>query len=166
MGFSRVLKEALDKVICTPDDISYWVSLLVLPICLLKTFRPWSNLECKSACKRQHQEECIASDIHSWGTPGDSLQLLRDTLAEPTHLLSDIDILEGDLDLGKRNIKQCKRKTCDGHYTAAVRVLSSSGVAPFSEATLNYLKTKHPFKSAPFLPHTPIDHHQLMASPG
>ncbi|GJR40673.1 putative reverse transcriptase domain-containing protein [Tanacetum coccineum] len=166
LGFSRVLKGALDKVICTPDDISCWVSLLVLPICLLKTFRPRSNLECKSASKRQHQEECIASGIRSWGTPGGSLQLLRETLAEPTPLLSDIDISDGDHDLSKRNMKQCKRKICDGHYTAAVRVLSSSGVAPYNEATLDDLKTKHPFKSAPFLPHTPIDHHQLMASPG
>nr|GEV01753.1 putative reverse transcriptase domain-containing protein [Tanacetum cinerariifolium]GFA27427.1 putative reverse transcriptase domain-containing protein [Tanacetum cinerariifolium] len=24
LGFSRVLKRVLDKVICTPDDISYW----------------------------------------------------------------------------------------------------------------------------------------------
>nr|GEW90505.1 hypothetical protein [Tanacetum cinerariifolium] len=166
LGFSQVLKRALDNVICTPDDISCWVSLLVLPICLLKTFRPRSNLECKSVSKRQHQEECIASGIRSWGTPGVSLQLLRETLAEPTPLLSDIDISEGDLDLSEQNIKQCKRKICDGHYTATVRVLSSSGVAPYKEATLDDLKTKHPFKSAPFLPHTPIDHHQLMASPG
>ncbi|GKD19737.1 putative reverse transcriptase domain-containing protein, partial [Tanacetum coccineum] len=149
LGFSRVLKGALDKVICAPDDISCWVSLLVLPICLLKTFRPQSNHECKSTSKRQHQEECIASGIRSWGTPGGSLQLLRDTLAEPTHLLSDIDISEGDLDLSKRNIKKCKRKICDGHYTTAVRVLSSSGVTPYNEATLNDLKTKHPFKSLP-----------------
>ena len=32
LEFSRVLKGALDKVICAPDDISYWVGLLVLPI--------------------------------------------------------------------------------------------------------------------------------------
>ncbi|GJU21482.1 hypothetical protein Tco_1154824 [Tanacetum coccineum] len=38
LGFSRALKGALDKVICKPGDISCWVSLLVLPLCLLKTF--------------------------------------------------------------------------------------------------------------------------------
>nr|GEW49162.1 reverse transcriptase domain-containing protein [Tanacetum cinerariifolium] len=65
LGFSRVLKEALDKVICTLDDISCWVSLLVLPLCLLKTFRPRSNLECKSAIKRQRQEESIVNAIRS-----------------------------------------------------------------------------------------------------
>nr|GEV55546.1 hypothetical protein [Tanacetum cinerariifolium] len=82
LGFSRVLKEALDKVICTPDDISYWVSLLVLPLCLLKSFCPTSNLECKSAIKHQRQEESIVNVIQSWSLPGGSLQVMRETLAE------------------------------------------------------------------------------------
>ncbi|GJX96828.1 hypothetical protein Tco_0352626 [Tanacetum coccineum] len=43
LGFSRVLKGALDKVICMPDDISCWVRLFVLPLCILKTFYPWRN---------------------------------------------------------------------------------------------------------------------------
>ncbi|GJT95934.1 putative reverse transcriptase domain-containing protein [Tanacetum coccineum] len=148
LGFSRVLKGALDKVIRNPDDISCWVSLLALPLCLLKTFHPRSNLECKSAIKRQRQEKSIVNAIRSWGTPSGSLQLLRETLTEssPTFLDDDDD----DLDLGDWNIKQCKRKICDGHYTAAVRVLSSSGVAPYNEATLEDLKTKHPFHPAPY----------------
>ncbi|GJZ48481.1 reverse transcriptase domain-containing protein [Tanacetum coccineum] len=50
-----------------------------------------------------------------------------------------------DHDLTERNLKQCKRKICDGHYTAAMRVLSSSGVAPYNVVTLQELKTKHPF---------------------
>ncbi|GJX23469.1 putative reverse transcriptase domain-containing protein [Tanacetum coccineum] len=164
LGFSRVLKGALDKVICTPDDISCWVSLLVLPLCLLKTFSPRSNLECKSATKRQRQEECIASGIRSWGMPGGCLQLLRETLAEPALSLSDT--LEEDLESNERNIKKCKRKICDGHYTAAIRVLSSSGIAPYTDATLDDLKAKHPFKPAPSLPHIPTDHHQLLAPSG
>ncbi|GJZ67283.1 reverse transcriptase domain-containing protein [Tanacetum coccineum] len=109
LGFSRVLKGALDK-----------------------TFLLRNNLECKSANKRQRQEESIIDD--------------------------------DDLDLGDRNIKQCKRKICDGHYTAAVRVLSSSGVAPYNEATLEDLKTKHPLYPAPSLPHISTDHHHLIAS--
>nr|GEY93407.1 RNA-directed DNA polymerase, eukaryota [Tanacetum cinerariifolium] len=83
LGFSRVLKGALDKVICKPDDISCW----------------------------------------------------------------------------------CKRKICDGHYTAKVSALSSFGVAPYNEATLEDLKSKHPFKPALSLPHIAIDHHHLIASP-
>ncbi|GKC34857.1 hypothetical protein Tco_1047241 [Tanacetum coccineum] len=162
LGFSRVLKGAFDKVICKPYDISCWVCLLALPLCLLKTFRPRSNLECKSAIKRQCQEESIVNAIRSWGTPGGSLQLLKETLVEssPTFL----DVNDDDLDLGEQNIKQCKRKICGGHYTAAVRVLSSSDVAPYNEATLKDLKTKHPFHPTPFLPHISTDHHHLITS--
>ncbi|GJW28564.1 putative reverse transcriptase domain-containing protein [Tanacetum coccineum] len=49
---------------------------------------------------------------------------------------SMLDVDEKDIDLSERNLKQCRRKICDGHYTAAVRVLSSSGVAPYNDATL------------------------------
>nr|GEY10084.1 putative reverse transcriptase domain-containing protein [Tanacetum cinerariifolium] len=161
--FSRVLKESLDNVICRPDDISCWVSLLVLPFCLLKTFCPRSNLECKSVIIRHRQEESIVNAIRSWSLPGRSLQLMGETLAESSPPFFDVD--EEGINLGERNLKQCKRKICDGHYTAAVRVLSSSGVAPHNDATLEDLKTKHPFKPPPSLPHISIDHHHLVASP-
>nr|GEW43800.1 hypothetical protein [Tanacetum cinerariifolium] len=85
LGFSRVLKGDLDKVICKPDDIS------------------------------------------CWGVPGGSLQLVGETLAESYSSMLDMD--EVDLDLSEQNLKQCKRKICDGHYTATMRVLSSSGFA-------------------------------------
>ncbi|GJW59183.1 hypothetical protein Tco_0105914 [Tanacetum coccineum] len=144
------------------DDLVQ-VSLLVLPLCLLKTFCPRSNLECKSATKHQCQEEIIVNAIRSWILTCSSLQLMRETLAESSPPLFDVD--EEDLDLGEWNIKKYKRKICDGHYTTAVRVLSSSGVAPYNDVTLEELKTKHPFKTAPSLPHIPIDHHHLVASP-
>ncbi|GJU30258.1 hypothetical protein Tco_1173847 [Tanacetum coccineum] len=87
LGFSRVLKRALDKVISKSDDISCWVSLLVLPLCLLKTFCPRSNLERKSANKRHRQEESITNAIRSWSVPGGSLQLVRETLAQSAPLM-------------------------------------------------------------------------------
>ncbi|GJT84806.1 hypothetical protein Tco_1066523 [Tanacetum coccineum] len=154
---------ALDKVIYTPNDISCWVSLLVLPLCLLKTFRPRSNLKCKLAIKRQRQEESIINAIRSLSFPGGSLQVMKETLAESSPPFLDVD--EEDIDLAKQNIKQCKRKICDGHYTTAVRVLSSSSVAPYNDATLEDLNTKHPFKPLLSLPHISIDHHHLVASP-
>ncbi|GJW41336.1 putative reverse transcriptase domain-containing protein [Tanacetum coccineum] len=93
LGFSRVLKGALDKVICKPDDIS------------------------------------------CWGVPGGSWQLVRETLTESASPMLDFD--EENLDLSEQNLKQCKRKIYDVHYTAA---------------------------SALSLPDIPIDHHQLIAS--
>ncbi|GJV08329.1 putative exostosin-like protein [Tanacetum coccineum] len=47
------------------------------------------------------------------------------------------------------NIKQCLRKVSDGHFTAAVKVLCSSGVAPFGTDTLTALLAKHPFCPPP-----------------
>ncbi|GJX13286.1 hypothetical protein Tco_0205044 [Tanacetum coccineum] len=86
----------------------------------------------------------------------------KKALAEPSPSWLNID--EKNLDLGERNVKQCKRKICDGYYTTTVRVFSSSGVAPYNDATLGDLKAKHPFKPAPLLPYIPIDHHHLIAS--
>nr|GEW54961.1 ribonuclease H-like domain-containing protein [Tanacetum cinerariifolium] len=63
--------------------------------------------------------------IRSWGIPGSSLQLAGEALVEPSPSWSYIN--EENLDLGERNVKHYKRKICDGHYTAVVRVLSSSG---------------------------------------
>ncbi|GKA19539.1 hypothetical protein Tco_0699454 [Tanacetum coccineum] len=140
LGFSWVLKEALDKVICTPDDIFCRVSILVMPLCLLKTFHSRSNLECKSAIKRQRQEENIVNAIRSWGLPGGSLQVMRENLAESSPPLSEVD--EEDINLGERNIND----------------------APYKDVTLEDLKTKHTFKPPPSLPHISIDHHHLVAS--
>nr|GEW92047.1 hypothetical protein [Tanacetum cinerariifolium] len=88
---------------------------------------------------------------------------MRDALVESSLPLSDVD--EEDIDLGERNIKQRKRKICDGHYIASVQVLSSLVVAPYNEATLEDLNTKNPFKPPLSLPHISIDHHLLVASP-
>nr|GEW06806.1 hypothetical protein [Tanacetum cinerariifolium] len=49
-------------------------------------------------------------------------------------------------------------------YVGCSRVLSSSSVAPYNEATLEDLMTKNPFHPAPSLLHIPIDHHYLIAS--
>nr|GEY96342.1 putative reverse transcriptase domain-containing protein [Tanacetum cinerariifolium] len=62
--------------------------------------------------------------------------VMRETLAESSPPLSDVD--EEDINLGERNIKQCKRKI---------------------------MMTKHPFKPPPSLPHISIDHLHLVASP-
>ncbi|GJX42562.1 putative ribonuclease H-like domain-containing protein, partial [Tanacetum coccineum] len=72
-----LLKESLDKTICTPDDISCWVSLLVLPLCILKTSCLRSNLKCKSAIKHQRQEKSIVNAIRSWSLPAVVLDMIK-----------------------------------------------------------------------------------------
>ncbi|XP_076887974.1 uncharacterized protein LOC143538262 [Bidens hawaiensis] len=50
------------------------------------------------------------------------------------------------------NAKQCIRKVADGHFTAAVKVFSSSGVAPLGDATMKALLDKHPILPPPAFP--------------
>jgi hypothetical protein len=52
------------------------------------------------------------------------------------------------------NIKQCLHKVADGHFTAAVKVLGSSGVAPYNEDTIGILGVKHPYRPPPSMPTT------------
>ncbi|CAL1369107.1 unnamed protein product [Linum trigynum] len=159
LGFARALKGALDDVGVSPGDISCWIRLLVLPLYVLKTFSPRSNLECQSAIRRLCQEESVTSDIIAWGSGG-SLQLLRETLDEvPPPFAAKEDLVSGEL-----NLRKCQRKIYDGHYIATVRVLSSSSVAPYSDATLLDLQNKHHVAPSPSLPTSPVDHHPLVAS--
>nr|GEY37015.1 hypothetical protein [Tanacetum cinerariifolium] len=67
--------------------------------------------------------------------------------SEPSPSWLNID--EENLKMGERNVKQYKRNICDGHYTTTVKVLSSSSVAPYNDATLEELKAKHPLKPTP-----------------
>ncbi|GKA96543.1 hypothetical protein Tco_0818638, partial [Tanacetum coccineum] len=50
---------------------------------------------------------------------------------------------------GNTNIKQCLRKVADGHFTAAVKVLSSSGIAPYCDDTIKALECLCCIKSFP-----------------
>ncbi|GJX79191.1 hypothetical protein Tco_0327340 [Tanacetum coccineum] len=141
VGFTLpLLNILLSKGLCTVKSSLPVVSLLVLHLCLLKTFCPRSYFECGFGIKHQRQNESIANFIRSWGIPSGSLQLVREALAKPS--LSWSNINEENLDFSERNVKQCKRKICDGHYTATLRVLSSFGVAPYNDATLEDLKAK------------------------
>ncbi|KAL4583664.1 hypothetical protein LXL04_008246 [Taraxacum kok-saghyz] len=50
---------------------------------------------------------------------------------------------------GNAAIKQCLRKVAYGHFTAAMKVLCSSGVASYSDDTIKALEAKHPYKPPP-----------------
>ncbi|GJV96568.1 putative reverse transcriptase domain-containing protein [Tanacetum coccineum] len=141
-------------------------TLSLLDSLLLKGLRTVKSipLKCRLSFSRVlkgalDKEKSIINAIRSWGVSGGSLQLMNETLAESSPLMLDVD--EGDLDLSEQNLKKCKRKICDGHYTVAVRVLSFSSVAPNNDATLQELKAKHSFTSAPSLPDIPMitSHH-------
>nr|GEX60898.1 putative reverse transcriptase domain-containing protein [Tanacetum cinerariifolium] len=60
-------------------------------------------------------------------------------------------------------IKQCLRKVADGHFTATVKVLSSSDVASYCDDTIKALEAKHPYKSPPSMPSITFSEPPLIA---
>ncbi|GKB40173.1 hypothetical protein Tco_0885115 [Tanacetum coccineum] len=46
-------------------------------------------------------------------------------------------------------ITTCLRTVANRHFTVAVKVLSSSGVAPYYDDTIKALEAKHPYKPPP-----------------
>ncbi|GKD99590.1 hypothetical protein Tco_1387574 [Tanacetum coccineum] len=59
--------------------------------------------------------------------------------------------------------KQCLRKVADGHFTAAVKVLSSSGVASYCDDTIKALEAKRPYKPPPSMPSITFSEPPLVA---
>nr|GEV73554.1 hypothetical protein [Tanacetum cinerariifolium] len=82
-------------------------------------------------------------------------------LREDTQEFSMGDFEEGAT--GNTNIKQCLRKVTDGHFTAKVKVLSSSGVAPYYDDTIKALEAKHPYKPPPSMPSITFSEPPLVA---
>lgn len=70
---------------------------------------------------------------------------------------------EEDREKGNTNIRQCLRKVADGHFTAAVNVLCSSGVAPYNVDTVKVLEDKHLYKPPPSKPSTTFSGSPLVA---
>ena len=58
-------------------------------------------------------------------------------------------ILQKEATSSNTNIRQCLRKVADGHFTATLKVLCSSGVAPYNGDTIKALEDKHPFRPPP-----------------
>ncbi|GKA07695.1 hypothetical protein Tco_0686919 [Tanacetum coccineum] len=145
----------VDGLLLDQEDgftLSLLDSLFSKGLCTIKSIPP----KCRLVFSR------VLKGALDKSVPGGSLQLVRETLAESSSHMLVVD--EEDLDLSEQNLKLCKRKICNGHYTVAVSVLSSSGVAPYNDDTLEELKAKHPFKSTPSFLDILIDHHPLIAS--
>ncbi|GKC41728.1 hypothetical protein Tco_1059450, partial [Tanacetum coccineum] len=121
-----------------PDCSDGEVSLLVLPLCLLKTFFPRSNIECKSGIKSQRQDESIANAIQSWGIPGGSLQLVREALAEPPlHVLDMIKSFPHGMSYGCDGLRAQHLMDCLSGATVAIfDELSGGNIRPIVVGTV------------------------------
>ena len=59
LGFAKLFRGALDKVIACPGDLSAWVQLLILPSCVLSTFVPTNRAQRRSGERKRCQLDSI-----------------------------------------------------------------------------------------------------------
>ncbi|KAD6119073.1 hypothetical protein E3N88_10344 [Mikania micrantha] len=155
--FAQVLTGALRKVVASPGSVDNWVQLLLLPRCTLRVVRPSSRQERRSGNRKSLQCSNILRALTVWkdGSGFDDLVSSLLDSVEETGAPKGECRREEDKERDP-NIKQCLRKVRDGHFTAAVKVLCSSGVAPLGDSTLKALIDKHPVVPPPSLPSYPL----------
>ncbi|MFS8014296.1 hypothetical protein Hanom_Chr15g01342921 [Helianthus anomalus] len=140
LAFAQVLTGALRKVVASPGSVENWVQLLLLS-CNRKSLQCSSILQALALWKDGSGfTDLVSSLLNSGGDVG----------------VAKRDSGRGEDNKKDPNIKQCLRKVRDGHFTAAVKVLCSSGVAPFGESTMKALIDKHPVVPPPSFPSNPI----------
>ncbi|KAI3516021.1 hypothetical protein L1887_14929 [Cichorium endivia] len=160
----RVLKTPITIVIAQPGSVDAWVRLLLLPRCTLQVFRPKNRQECRSGNRKSIQQSCILKSLATWGKEDGITTLLNNIFDN-----SGVGYMGQDGDnthattSAKTNIRQCLRKVADGHFTAAVKVLCSSGVAPYTGDTIKALEDKHPLRPPPSMPGTIFSEPPLVA---
>ncbi|PWA82649.1 Chromo domain-like protein [Artemisia annua] len=81
LGFAKIFRSALDKVLACPGDLSVWVQLLILPCCVLTTFVPINKAQRRSSERERCQFESISRAILRWRDPADRFVLVMDRLA-------------------------------------------------------------------------------------
>ncbi|GJY61327.1 putative reverse transcriptase domain-containing protein [Tanacetum coccineum] len=134
LAFSQALKTVLCKVVTQLDSIDAWVSSI------LKSLAMWRKDDDITMLVKSILDGSVLGSFGQGG--GDFLE-------------------EGAT--GNTNIKQCLRKVMDGHFTAAIKVLSSSGVAPYCDDTIKALEAKHPYKPPPSMPSITFSEPPLIA---
>ncbi|KAD4585667.1 hypothetical protein E3N88_23268 [Mikania micrantha] len=117
------------------------------------------RLHLSSDDRKKVLRDVISTDFDLFNSVGEALkasgqwlcgdgvvELILSLLAQPSNETPSLDkpSPSSDNSATHTNVKQCLRKVADGHFTAAMKVLCSSGVAPFGNDALKALVAKHP----------------------
>ncbi|XP_026456110.1 uncharacterized protein LOC113357059 isoform X3 [Papaver somniferum] len=146
LHFSRALKSALDFVLANPMNIAAWIRLLLLPICTLNLYEPHSSSEERSGTRKKLQTAAINKALLVWREPAGCISLVQQLLGLNKRASTQRAPSKKKT---KRHLEACRKKLSYGHYTAAIRILSSSGVAQPTADTLFELQQKHPYVPPP-----------------
>ncbi|KAL8167568.1 LOW QUALITY PROTEIN: hypothetical protein V2J09_009067 [Rumex salicifolius] len=168
LAFSHALKAALLKVVAEPRSVTQWVKLLLLPCSTLRVYRPKGRKERRFGNRKASQQKLILHALAIWGEDGGVTKLVREVLKKPKSLGKDFD-KDADKEGVNRldtNVTTCLRKLEDGHFTAVVKAINSSGAAPNNVDTRKTLEGKHPVTSPPEKPTIPLQESPLVAEEG
>ncbi|KAI3929440.1 hypothetical protein MKW92_001254, partial [Papaver armeniacum] len=113
------------------------------------------------------QIAAINSALVTWAEPNGCCVLVQQALEEQEELQELRKSRKKKQELRNQestNIRLCRKKLSYGMYTAAIRTLTSKGVAPANAGTLAELKSKHPYSRPPKIPVTPPSQSALIAT--
>ena len=137
LAFSQALKDVLYQMVGDPGSVGPWVRLFLLPHCTLQVFKPQTKQDHRSGNRKSLQQRHILGCLAKWRETYGFAKLvdgvLRGSGKVGTSNGGEV-FEEKDKNMGP-NIKQCLCKVVDGDFTAAVKVLGPSGVAPYNEDT-------------------------------
>ncbi|CAI8582991.1 unnamed protein product [Vicia faba] len=112
---------------------------------------PQNRRDRRSGHRKSLQQHHILESLVTW-RDADSLAKLVDSVLRSSKQGNSgsggVHIEEKDKKMSS-NVKHNLRKVEDGHFTATVKVLGSSGVAPYNEHTMKALEAKHSYRPPP-----------------
>ena len=114
----------------------------------MQEFRPKSRQESRFGNRKSFQNCCILNSLAILGKE-DLIVILVENMFYSANLGSSgqgADHFQEGKEKGNTNVRQCRCKVVDRHFTEAVKVLCSSGVASHEIDTTNALKAKHQYK--------------------
>ncbi|XP_026401420.1 uncharacterized protein LOC113297214 [Papaver somniferum] len=130
-------------------DLCSRIQLLLLPICTLNLYFPKSSKEERSGNRKKLQTASVNLALARWKEPEGCIALLQQVLQEHREVQKS---RKQGKQKRKTNVEACKKKLSHGHYTAAIRILSSNGVVHDNPDTLYQLQQKHPHAPSPTIP--------------
>lgn len=168
LHFARTFKVVLQKVVASPKELVPWIQLLLFPVCILHMYIPESSQEDKASTKKKMQIRSINLALNQWEEVNGYMRLIHNVLDEHRN----IQKLQEEVKKKKThpvsqeatNLRLCIGKLRKGLYAVAIRTLTSSGIAPNNEGTLNELRSKHPSAAPPQIPSIPIAQEAMTAS--
>jgi len=149
-AFQQVLKD----IVSSANDELPWLRLLLFPICILH--RVPSSFP--SVSRNQLQTSNILCALSYWNAGSEGISALATMVQDKFTSSPSVPPLENPIPsfrISNHAISRCKLKVASGQYRLALKMLSSTGLAPHSTQTFNTLTSLHPYRPPP---PTPFSH--------